>query len=112
MNSFKDVSYTHLSSEPQEIVQLAQYNTAENPIDILDISGVAGMKQMTPSFVSTVLPVFLLNVDAVDFESSIWHDVVLPLKALVKEVIIDPQWHYGGWRFVNCFAGKTNQFVV
>jgi hypothetical protein len=62
---------------------------------------------MTPSFVSNVLPVFLLNIDTVGFEDGMWHDVFPPLKGLVKEIMTDPAWHSGRWRFASCSVGKV-----
>ncbi|KAI1427698.1 hypothetical protein F5Y12DRAFT_736501 [Xylaria sp. FL1777] len=115
LDSFKDALHSHLKAEPPSIVALRQYSTAERPIDILGISDAAGKKQVTLSFVFNVLPVFLLNMDTVDFEGGMWHEVFPPFKGLVKWIFTRavPAWHWRRWRFVSCSAeGRTKQLAV
>jgi len=115
MDSFKDVLYSHLKSEPASIVALAKYNTPETPIDILALADAAGKKQVNLSFVFNILPVFLLNMDTIDFEDGMWHDVFPPFKGLVKTILNKgvPMWHSRRWRFVSCTPeGKAKQLAV
>lgn len=84
MDSFKDALHCHLKSEPPTIVALSKYSTPENPIDILGIADAAGKKQLSLRFVFDILPVFFLNMDTLDFEGGMWHEVFPPLEGLIK----------------------------
>ncbi|KAI1271195.1 hypothetical protein F5Y07DRAFT_392960 [Xylaria sp. FL0933] len=115
LDSFKDALYSHLKAEPPAIVALKQYSTTEKPIDILGIADAAGKKQVNISFVFNVLPVFLLNMETVDFEGGMWHDEFPPFKGLVKWILTSavPAWQSGRWRFVACSAeGRHKQLAV
>lgn len=114
MDSFKDALHSHLKSEPPSIVALSKYSTPENPIDILGIADAAGKKQLSLGFVFNVLPVFFLNMDTVDFEGGMWHEVFPPLKGLVKWIMLRavPMWNPRRWRFVSCSPeGKAKQLA-
>jgi hypothetical protein len=115
MDSFKDPLYSHLKSEPSSIVGLSKYSTPENPIDVLAIADAAGKKQINVSFVFNTLPIFLLNMDTVDFEDGMWHDVFPPFKGVVKSIMTKgvPMWHSGRWRFASCSPdGKVKRLAV
>lgn len=116
MDSFKDALYSHLQSEPQQIVDLSKYSAPEKPIDILAIADVAGKKQMMSlHFVFNVLPVFFLNMDTVDFEDGMWHEVFPPLKGAVKWTMMQgvPMWQSRRWRFASCSPeGRVKQLAV
>ncbi|KAI0383473.1 hypothetical protein F5Y04DRAFT_278650 [Hypomontagnella monticulosa] len=104
MDSFKEPLHSHLKSEPPAIVALAEYNTPDTPIDILGIAEAAGKKQVTLGFLFNTLPVFFLNMETVNFEDGMWHEVFPPLKGIAKTVMtkLIPMWHSGRWRFVSC----------
>ncbi|OKL58850.1 hypothetical protein UA08_05841 [Talaromyces atroroseus] len=115
MDSFKDPFYSHLKSEPRAILELSKYNTPETPINITEIAGAAGKKTMTFSFVLNVLPVFLLNMDTLDFEDGMWHEVFPPVKGMVKWIMTKaiPMRHSGRWRFASCSPeGRAKQLEV
>ncbi|KAK3337291.1 hypothetical protein B0T19DRAFT_349830 [Cercophora scortea] len=102
MDSFKDPLYAHLKSEPGTIVALARHSTPERPVDILGIADRAGKKQVTLGFVFNVMPVFLLNMDTVEFEDGMWHGVFPPFKdsGLGRWILMKlvPLWRRGQWR--------------
>ncbi|KAK2599239.1 hypothetical protein N8I77_011009 [Diaporthe amygdali] len=114
MDSFKDPLYSHLKAEPPSIVALSKYSTPENPIDILGIANAAGKKQLSLGFIFNVLPVFFLNMDTVNFEGGMWHEVFPPLKGAVKWIMLNavPMWNARRWRFVSCSPeGKAKQLA-
>jgi hypothetical protein len=115
MDSFKDPFYSHLKSEPRAILELAKYDTPETPINITKIAQAAGKKTLTLSFIFNVLPVFLLNMDTLDFEDGMWHEVFPPVKGVIKWIMTKaiPMRHSSRWRFVSCSPeGKAKQLAV
>jgi hypothetical protein len=115
LDSFKGPFYSHLKSEPRAILELAKYDTPETPIDIIAIAQAAGKKTMKLPFIFNVLPVFLLNMDTVDFEDGMWHEAFPPIKGVVKWIMTTgiPMRHSGRWRFVSCSPeGKAKQLAV
>ncbi|KAI0899117.1 hypothetical protein F4806DRAFT_493617 [Annulohypoxylon nitens] len=114
MDSFKDPLHSHLKAEPLSIVALAQYNTKENPIDILSLADAAVRKSITLSLVFNVMPIFYLNMDS-EFEGGMWDGVFPSLKGtgrwLVSKTIFS--WHSSRWRFASCSPdGKLKQLAV
>ena len=105
MDSFSAPLHLHLKEEPALIADLARYSTPDNPIDILAIAAAAGKKQVSPSFLSNVLPVFL-NMESVEFEGGLWHDAFPPVAAPVRWIMLKaaPLWQYRRWRFASCAA--------
>jgi hypothetical protein len=79
IDSFSDPLYNHLKEEPDMIVALAQYSTADIPIDIVTLALAGGKEQVSMSFLFNILPVFFLNLESVDFENGLWHDVFPPV---------------------------------
>lgn len=115
MDSFKDALHSHLAAEPPTIVRLAKYHTPETPIDILAIAGAAGKKQLSIGFIFNVMPVFLLNMETVEFEGGMWHDVFPPFRGAVKTIFTRgvPMWNSRRWRFTSCSAdGAVKQLAV
>lgn len=115
MNSFSDPFYQHLKEEPPAIVNLAQYDTPEHPIDILGIASKSGKKQVSLPLLFNTLPVFFLNMETVEFEGGLWHEVFPPVPAPVKWVLTKgaPMWHQRYWKFASCTAdGKFKQLAV
>ncbi|KAH7320729.1 hypothetical protein B0I35DRAFT_450450 [Stachybotrys elegans] len=109
MDSFKDALHSHLAAEPPAIIDLARYSTPENPIDILGIAEAAGKKQVNLNFMFNTLPVFFLNMETVNFEDGMWHEVFPPLKGLARTVMLKlvPMWQSRRWRFVSCTPEGT-----
>lgn len=115
MDSFKDALYTHLKEEPPTIVGLAKFNTAETPIDIIALASAAGKKQVTLSFLFNILPVFFLNMESVEYENGIWHDVFPPVTGVVKWLMLKaaPMWQSHRWWFSSCDSdGGFKQLAV
>ncbi|KAI0198132.1 hypothetical protein F4808DRAFT_437193 [Astrocystis sublimbata] len=115
MDSFKDALHSHLKAEPPAIVALAQYSTAENPIDILGIAGTAGKKQVNLSFLFNTLPVFLLNMETATFEDGMWHGVFPPFEGVLRMIMmrVIPLWQSQRWRFVSCaHDGRVKSLAI
>ncbi|MCJ1379737.1 hypothetical protein MMC17_002840 [Xylographa soralifera] len=115
MDSFSEPLYSHLKAEPQQILALSRFSTPQSPIDIVAMAVEAGKKSVTPSFVFNVLPVFLLNMDTVDFEGGIWHNVFPPVNPVVKWILTRaaPMWQRRRWRFASCTPdGKVKHLAV
>lgn len=115
MDEFKEPLHSHLKSEPPAILALAKYNTKDTPIDILGIADAAGKKQVSLGFMFNTLPVFFLNMETVEFEGGMWHEVFPPLKGAARTVMNKavPLWHSGRWRFVSCSAdGRRKRLAV
>ncbi|KAG5290163.1 hemerythrin HHE cation binding domain-containing protein [Histoplasma ohiense] len=115
MDSFKEPLHSHLKAEPPAIVDLARYNTEQNPIDIMAIAAAAGKKQVGFSFFLNTVPVFFLNMETATFEGGMWHGVFPPLKGFARTLVnnIVPMWHSGRWRFASCTPdGEYKQLAV
>lgn len=112
MCSFQEALHSHFKSEPLSIVELAQYNTPEHPIDILAIADSAARKQISPSLVFNTLPVFYLNMNHAQFEGGMWDGVFPSFKGTGKTLLTKgiPMWHSRRWRFSSCSPeGKVKQ---
>ena len=115
MDSFSEPLFTHLKAEPPSIVALSRYNTPETPIDIVKMALEAGKKSVTLGFVFNVLPVFLLNMESVEFEGGMWHNVFPPFNKVVKWILTKaaPLWQRRRWRFASCSPdGKFKHLAV
>ncbi|KAL9118643.1 MAG: hypothetical protein Q9187_004807, partial [Circinaria calcarea] len=115
MDSFSEPLYAHLKAEPTSILALSRYNTPQTPIDIVAMALEAGKKSVTIGFVFNVLPVFLLNMETVDFEGGMWHNVFPPFNKVVKWILTRgaPLWQRRRWRFASCTPdGKFKHLAV
>lgn len=115
MDSFSEPLYTHLKEEPPTIANLSRFNTSETPIDILAIAAEAGKKQVNASFLFNILPVFFLNMESVNFENGLWHNVFPPVNKPVKWLMTKgaPMWQSRRWRFASCTPdGEFKQLAV
>jgi len=115
MDTFSGPLYSHLKSEPQSLVALKKYSTPEKPIDLAAIALEAGKKSITAGFVFNTLPVFLLNMETVDFEGGMWYGVFPPISGAVKWMMTQgiPLWHRSWWRFASCGPdGKLKRLAV
>lgn len=68
-----------------------------------------GKKQVSLDFMFNTLPVFFLNMETVEFENGMWHEVFPPFKGVVRTIMnrAVPMWQLGRWRFVSCSADGT-----
>ena len=115
MDSFSEPLYAHLESEPQSLLDVEKYSTPGNPIDLAAMALDAGKKSTTPGFVFSTLPVFLLNMETVQFENGMWNGVFPPITGPLKWVMTKgvPRWHQSWWRFVSCTPdGKLKHLAV
>lgn len=115
MDTFSEPLYSHLKSEPQSLLAIKKYSTPEHPIDLAAIALEAGKKSTTAGFVFNTLPVFLLNMETVEFEGGMWHGVFPPISGAVKWMMTQgiPLWHRAWWRFASCGPdGKLKRLAV
>ena len=115
MDSFSAPLYSHLQSEPQALLALSRFSTPERPIDLAAIALKAGKKSVTLSFVFNILPVFLLNMETIEFEGGMWHLVFPPVSPAVKWIMttVVPFWHQKRWRFVSCGVdGRVKRLAI
>lgn len=107
MDSFSKPLYSHLKSEIRSILDLARYSTPERLIDLVKMALEAGKKSVTTDFVLNTLPVFLLNMETIEFEEGMWHGVFPPISPPVKFILTKgiPLWQRRRWRFASCGAG-------
>ncbi|KUJ07079.1 uncharacterized protein LY89DRAFT_702512 [Mollisia scopiformis] len=97
MDCFKEPLWNHLKAEPP-------------PLSLL-----RSKKQVGLSIMFNILPVFFLNMETVQFEGGMWHEVFPPLKGLGRTVMnkVVPKWQSGQWRFCSCDAdGKVKPLAV
>ena len=104
MDSFSEALYLHLKEEPAQILALSRFDTPEKPIDIVAMALEAGKKLVTFGFVFNVLPVFLLNMETVEFEGGMWHNVFPPFGGVVRWLMYSaaPMWQQRRWQFASC----------
>lgn len=115
MDSFSEPLYQHLASEPRSLLALSRFSTPEKPIDLVKLALEAGKKSVTVDFDFNVLPVFLLNMETVEFEGGMWHNIFPPVSKVAKRVLAKavPLWQRRRWRFASCNAdGKVESLDV
>ncbi|KAF7511256.1 hypothetical protein GJ744_005153 [Endocarpon pusillum] len=115
MDTFSKPLHDHLTSEPQSLLAVRRYSTAEKPIDLVAMALDTGKKSVTAGFVFSTLPVFLLNMETVQFEDGMWHGVFPPMTGPAKWVMTKgvPRWHQSWWRFVSCTPdGRLKHLAV
>lgn len=115
MDSFMQPLYEHLKAEPQTIVDLSRFSTVEKPIDIVALALQAGKKQVSVSFLFNILPIFFLNMESVEFEGGMWHEIFPPVSKPVKWIMTKgaPMWQHRLWRFASCTPdGAFKQLAV
>ncbi|KAJ7448213.1 hypothetical protein B0H11DRAFT_2247786 [Mycena galericulata] len=61
--------------------------SSENQIDILAIATAAGKKTVILNFAFNIMAVFMLNMDTVDIEDGMWHEIFPPLKGPAKRIV-------------------------
>lgn len=115
MDSFSKPLYSHLRSEPDVLLALSRFSTPQKPIDLVEIASTAGKQSLTVGFIFNILPVFLLNMETVEFEGGMWHNVFPPVKGMAKWVLtsVVPLWQRRQWRFSSCDAnGRAKRLAV
>ncbi|KAJ8101291.1 hypothetical protein POJ06DRAFT_251085 [Lipomyces tetrasporus] len=114
MDSFSEALYTHLADEPQALIALSRFSTPERQFDLTEIARETGKKTVTLDFAMNVLPIFLNNMESVEFEEGMWShfpDVPMPVRWIMKNVL--PLWHWRQWRFMSCTNdGRRKQLVA
>ena len=114
MDSFSEPLYSHLKSEPQAILALSRFSTAGRKFDLTKIAAETGKKSVTLDFALNVLPIFLLNMETVEFEGGMWQNfpaVPSPVRWIMKNVL--PLWQRRWWRFMSCTSdGKRKHLVA
>jgi hypothetical protein len=113
MDSFAASLYDHLISEPKTLVALSRFSTPEKPIDIVKIAREQGKKQVTLDFLLNVMPMFLLNMEDVEFENGMWR--ATPVGGLAKWVLksLIPLWQHRQWKFASCGSdGRRKRLAV
>jgi hypothetical protein len=114
MDSFSEPLYTHLAAEPQALLALSRFSTPERQFDLAQIARETGKKSVTLDSAVNVLPIFLNNMELVEFEGGMWRhfpDVPWPVRWIMKNVL--PLWHWRQWRFMSCTNdGKRKQLVA
>lgn len=113
MDSFSAPLYSHLKAEPQALVALSRFSSPEKPIDLEQIARVTGKKSVTLDFALNVMPVFLQNMETVEFEEGRWKEfpkVPGPVRWIMKNVL--PLWQRRWWRFMSCNSDGSRKHLV
>jgi hypothetical protein len=113
MDSFSEPLYSHLKSEPQALLALSRFSTPENQFDLTKIAVETGKKSVTLDFALNVLPIFLLNMESVEFEGGMWQnhpDIPGPVRWIMKNVL--PLWQRRLWRFMSCTSDGKRKHLV
>ena len=114
MDSFSEPLYTHLAAEPKALVALARFSNPDRHFDLAEIAKETGKKSVTLDFCLNVMPVFLNNMEFVEFENGRWAGfpgVPKAVRWIMKNVL--PLWHWRRWRFMSCTSdGRRKQLVA
>ena len=115
MDSFSEPLHSHLASEPQALLALSRFASPERQFDILKIEHEQGKKAVTLDFALNVLPIFMNNMETVEFEGGMWHRKHPEIPSFVRWVmkVLIPMWHWRQWRFMACDSyGKRKRMVA
>ncbi len=114
MDSFSEPLYTHLAAEPLALLALTRFASPENQFDLVKIEQEQGKKAVTLDFALNTLPIFMNNMELVEFEGGMWreHPAVPPaIRWIMKKVI--PLWNWRIWRFMSCDSdGRRRRLVA
>jgi len=72
MDSFSEPLHTHLATEPEAILALSRFASPERRFDLVKIGRETGKKTINLDFALNTLPIFLLNMESVEFEGGMW----------------------------------------
>jgi hypothetical protein len=114
MDSFSEPLYAHLAAEPQALLALSRFATPERQFDLVKIEQEHGKKAVTLDFALNTLPIFMNNMELIEFEGGMWKDhpaVPSVVRWIMKKVI--PMWNWRIWRFMSCDSdGKRKRLVA
>jgi hypothetical protein len=114
MDSFSEPLYTHLAAEPQALLALSRFASPERQFDITKIEKEQGKKAVTLDFALNTLPIFMNNMEVVEFEGGMWQnhpEVPSVVRWVMKSVL--PLWNRKIWRFMSCdSAGRRKRLVA
>ena len=114
MDSFSEPLYTHLAAEPQALLTLSRFASPDRQFDLVKIEQEQGKKVVTLDFALNTLPIFMNNMELVEFEGGMWKDhpaVPSVVRWIMKRVI--PMWNRRIWRFMSCDSdGKRKRLVA
>ncbi|KAH6709534.1 hypothetical protein BKA61DRAFT_645706 [Leptodontidium sp. MPI-SDFR-AT-0119] len=114
MSSFSRPLRSHLASEPQAILALSRFASPERQFDLTAIEREEGKKAVSLNFAFNVLPIFMNNMETVEFEEGMWrnHPEIPRLVRWIMKVVI-PLWNWKMWRFLACDAqGRRKRLVA
>ncbi|KAG4435897.1 hypothetical protein IFR05_008628 [Cadophora sp. M221] len=113
MSSFSQPLHSHLSSEPQVILALSRFASPERQFDLTAIEREQGKKAISLDFAFNVLPIFMNNMETVEFEGGMWrdHPDVPVLVRWVMKVVI-PLWMWRMWRLIAYDAQGRRKRIV
>lgn len=114
MHSFSEPLHTHLAAEPQALLALSRFASPDRQFDLVKIEQEQGKKAVTLDFALNTLPIFMNNMELVEFEGGMWvgHPKVPSLVRWIMKVVI-PLWNWRLWRFMSCdSAGRRKRLVA
>lgn len=114
MDSFSQPLYSHLASEPQAILALSRFASPERHFDLMKIEQEEGKKAVNLDFAFNVLPIFMNNMETVEYEGGMWrnHPEIPVFVRWIMKVVI-PLWNRRLWRFLACDSqGRRKQLVA
>ena len=112
MDSFSEPLYTHLAAEPQALLALSRFASPDRQFDIVKIEHEQGKKAVTLDFALNTLPIFMNNMELIEFEGGMWkdHPAVPSIVRWIMKVIL-PLWNRRIWRFMSCRFSGTEETV-
>jgi hypothetical protein len=114
MDSFSDSLYTHLAAEPQALLALSRFASPDRQFDLVKIEQEQGKKAVTLDFALNTLPIFMNNMELVEFEGGMWkgHPAVPSVVRWIMKVVL-PLWNWRIWRFMSCDSdGRRKRMVA
>ncbi|KAE8452224.1 hypothetical protein EG329_001691 [Mollisiaceae sp. DMI_Dod_QoI] len=111
MDSFSQPLYTHLAAEPQALLALSRFASPDRQFDLVKIEREEGKKMVNLDFALNVLPMFLNNMESVEFEGGMWRRDSGVVMWIMKNVL--PLWNRRIWRFMSCTSdGRRKTLAV
>jgi hypothetical protein len=114
MDSFSEPLYAHLAAEPQALLALSRFASPDRQFDLIQIERDQGKKAVTLDFALNTLPIFMNNMELVEFESGMWkgHPAVPSIVRFIMKKVI-PMWNWRLWRFMSCDGdGRRKRLVA